>query len=156
MEDKILREHLVALLEGEGAHLGLRSSLSRYPSAIAGSSVPGVTHTPWRLLEHLRIAQWDMLEFSRKPDHVSPSFPDGYWPETDAPPDESAWEQSVEAFLADLEAMRRLVMDPATDLFARIPWGDGQTVLREALVLADHNSYHLGQLILIGKALGAL
>ncbi|NNG15953.1 MAG: DinB family protein, partial [Gemmatimonadales bacterium] len=107
-------------------------------------------------LEHLRIAQWDILEFSRKPDHVSPSFPDGYWPETDAPPDGSAWDRSVESFLADLDAMQALVMDRATDLFAQIPWGDGQTVLREALVLADHNSYHLGQLILIGKVLGAL
>lgn len=156
MNDKTLREHLARLLKGEGAHQDLRTALSQYPSSIAGSTVPGVTHSPWRLLEHMRIAQWDILEFSRKPDHVSPSFPDGYWPRTDAPPDESAWGRTVESFLADLEAMQSLVIDPATDLSARIRWGDGQTVLREALVLADHNSYHLGQLILIGKALGAL
>jgi hypothetical protein len=156
MNDKTLREHLARLLEGKGAHLELQAALSQYPESIAGSRVPGVSHTPWRLLEHMRIAQSDILEFSRKPDHVSPSYPDGYWPETDSPPTASAWAQSVESFLADLEAMRRLVMDPATDLFAPIPWGDGQTVLREALVLADHNSYHLGQLILIGKVLGRL
>jgi hypothetical protein len=156
MNDRNLRDHLAELLKGEGAHQSLGTALSRYPISITGSTVPGVTHTPWRLLEHMRIAQWDILEFSRKPDHVSPSFPDGYWPETDAPPDGSAWERTIESFLVDLEAMQSLVMDPATDLFARIPWGDGQTVLREALVLADHNSYHLGQLILIGKALGAL
>ena len=156
MNVETLREHLVALLEGEGAHLGLRRALSQYPSAIAASRVPGVTHTPWQLLEHLRIAQWDILEFSRNRGHVSPPFPSGYWPETDAPPEASAWDRSVESFLADLEDMQALVMDPATDLFTPIPWGDGQTVLREALVLADHNSYHLGQLILIGKALGRL
>jgi hypothetical protein len=156
MNDHTLREHLVGLLEGEGAHLGLRRALSQYPNAIAGSRVPGVTHTPWQLLEHLRIAQWDILEFSRTRAHVSPPFPSGYWPETSAPPEESAWGRSVESFLADLEEMQALVMDPATDLLAPIPWGDGQTVLREALVLADHNSYHLGQLILIGKTLGKL
>ena len=156
MNDGTLRDHLAELLKGEGAHHNLGTALSQYPSSIAGSTVPGVTHTPWRLLEHMRIAQWDILEFSRNPDYVSPSFPDGYWPETDAPPDESAWGRSVESFLADLEAMQSLVMNPATDLLAPIPWGDGQTVLREALVLADHNSYHLGQLILIGKVLEAL
>jgi hypothetical protein len=156
MNDRTLRDHLAELLKGEGAHNNFGTALSQYPSSIVGSTVPGVTHTPWRLLEHMRIAQWDILEFSRNPDHVSPSFPDGYWPQTDAPPDPSAWERSVESFLADLEAMQRLVMDPTTDLFSRIRWGDGQTVLREVLVLADHNSYHLGQLILIGKALGAL
>ncbi len=154
MSDHLLRAHLVTLLEGEGAHADLRSALSAYPSAIAGAKVAGVPHTPWRLMEHLRIAQWDILEFSRNPNHVSPTFPDGYWPDADAPLDSSAWERSVEGFLADLAAMQRLVMDSATDLFAAIPWGDGQTILREALVLADHNSYHLGQLKLIEKALG--
>ncbi|HSM16571.1 MAG TPA: DinB family protein [Gemmatimonadales bacterium] len=154
MSDQSLRAHLVILLEGEGAHADLRSTLSAYPSAIAGAKVAGVPHTPWRLMEHLRIAQWDILEFSRNPNHVSPAFPDGYWPDADAPSDSSAWERSVEGFLADLAAMQQLVSDSATDLFAPIPWGDGQTILREALVLADHNSYHLGQLILIEKALG--
>ena len=156
MDDRPLRDQLAALLSGEGAHLDLRTALSRYPSSIAGSRIPGSSHTPWRLLEHLRIAQWDILEFSRNRDHVSPPFPDGYWPETDAPPDDSAWARSVESFLADLEAMRRLVADPSTDLLTPLSWGDGQTVLREALVLADHNSYHLGQLILMGKTLGKL
>ena len=153
MNDTTLREHIAGLLAGKGAHLDLQTALTQYPGSIAGSRIPGVSHTPWRLLEHLRIAQWDILEFSRSADHVSPSFPDGYWPETESPPTASAWGRSVRSFLADLEEMHGLVMDPATDLFARIPWGDGQTVLREALVLADHNSYHLGQLILIEKAL---
>ncbi len=156
MNDTTLREHLAGILAGKGAHLDLQAALSEYPGSIAGSRVPGVSHTPWRLLEHMRIAQWDILEFSRSIDHVSPSFPDGYWPEAESPPTASAWAQSVKSFLSDLQEMQALVLDAATDLYTRIPWGDGQTVLREALVLADHNSYHLGQLILLGKALGRL
>jgi hypothetical protein len=116
--------------------------------------VDGVPHTPWRLLEHMRIAQWDILEFSRDPGHVSPAFPEGYWPEGDAPPEAQAWDRSVRAFRADLQAMQDLVRDPATDLFARIPHGDGQTVLREALLVADHNAYHLGQLVMLRRCLG--
>jgi hypothetical protein len=107
------------------------------------------------LLEHLRIAQWDILEFSRDGRHVSPPFPEGYWPSGDAPPDEEAWERSVSAFRADLKAMEALVADPSTDLFAPIPHGQGQTVLREALLVADHNAYHLGQLVLLRRLLGA-
>jgi uncharacterized damage-inducible protein DinB len=97
----------------------------------------------------------DILEFSRDPEHVSPEFPDGYWPDSEAPPTQDAWDKSVAAFRADLKAMQNLVADPATDLFARIPHGDGQTILREALLVADHNAYHLGQLVVIRRALGA-
>ena len=103
----------------------------------------------------MRIAQWDILEFSRNPHHVSPSFPDGYWPNGDAPPDDSAWKRSAAAFRADLQAMCDLVADEATDLFAPIPHGQGQTILREALLVADHNAYHLGQFIIVRRALGA-
>jgi hypothetical protein len=117
--------------------------------------VAGVPHTPWRLLEHLRIAQWDILEFSRNPRHVSPPFPDGYWPTGDAPPESAGWDRSVAAFRADLQAMQDLVADPATDLFAPLAHGDGQTILREALLMADHNAYHLGQLVVLRRALGA-
>jgi len=103
----------------------------------------------------MRIAQWDILEFSRNPKHVSPAFPAGYWPETDAPPDAKAWEQSVANFRADLLAMEKLVADSRTDLYARIPHGEGQTILREALLVADHNAYHLGQLVMLRRLLGA-
>jgi len=105
-------------------------------------------------LEHLRIAQWDILEFSRNAGHVSPPWPDGYWPRGDAPPDERAWDRAVDAFRTDLAAMCVSVADPATDLFAPIPHGDGQTVLREALLVADHNAYHLGQLVVVRRLLG--
>ena len=154
-DDKALRDHLVKLLKGGAAHLDFESAISELPAALRGAKVPGVSHTPWRLLEHLRIAQWDILEFSRNPQHVSPPFPDGYWPPGDAPPRAADWDQSVDAFRADLQAMQDLVSDPATDLFARLPHGDGQTILREALLVADHNAYHLGQLVFLRKALGA-
>ena len=116
----------------------------------------GVSHSPWRLLEHMHIAQWDILEFSRNPQHVSPRFPDGYWPTGDAPADTGTWEHSVKAFRADLQAMCALVAADATDLFAPIPHGEGQTVLREALLLADHNAYHLGQLVILRRRRSAL
>src|SRR5438105_6354196 len=149
-----LREHLLDLLRGGGAHLTFDKAIAGLPAELRGAKPSGVPHTPWRLLEHLRIAQWDILEFSRNPAHVSPPWPDGYWPRGDAPPDDHAWDRAVGAFRADLAAVCALVADPATDLFAPIPHGDGQTVLREALLVADHNAYHLGQLVVIRRLLG--
>jgi hypothetical protein len=150
-----LRQHVLDLLRGGNAHITFEDAIADLPPALRGAKPKGVPHTPWRLLEHMRIAQRDILEFSRSPRHVSPPFPDGYWPAQDAPPDDRAWERSVAAFQADLKQMEELVADPATDLFPRIPHGDGQTILREALLVADHNAYHLGQLIVIRRCLGA-
>ncbi|MFB3922553.1 MAG: DinB family protein [Terriglobia bacterium] len=153
--DKALRQHLLYLLRGGGARLDFEKTVAGLPAALHGSKPPGAPYTPWALLEHMRIAQWDILEFSRNPRHVSPEWPRGYWPATDGPPDDAAWEKSVAAFRADLKAMEKLVANPQTDLFARIPHGDGQTILREALLAADHNAYHLGQLVLVRRLLGA-
>ncbi|HSB75548.1 MAG TPA: DinB family protein, partial [Terriglobales bacterium] len=150
-----LREHLLYLLRGGGAHLHFDKAVADIPPALRGRTVPPVPHSPWRLLEHLRIAQWDILEFSRNPKHVSPEWPDGYWPESDAPPSAGAWEKCVKQFRADLKAMQDLVTDEKTDLYRRIAWGDGQTILREALLVADHNAYHLGELLMIRRLLGA-
>ena len=125
--DQALREHLLYLLRGGGAHLSFDDAIADLPTELRGAKVGGVPHTPWRLLEHLRLAQWDILEFSRNPRHVSPSFPEGYWPQSDAPPDADAWDRSSAGFRADLKAMQALVADPATDLFARFPHGEGQT-----------------------------
>jgi hypothetical protein len=155
MSDASLRDHLLYLLRGGGAHLSFDDAIAGLPVKLRGAKVDGVPHTPWRLLEHLRICQSDILEFSRNAGHVSPDFPDGYWPKTDGPPEPGAWDRSVEAFRADLKAMTDLVVDPKTDLFAPIPHGDGQTILREALLIADHNAYHLGQLVLLRRCLGA-
>jgi hypothetical protein len=153
--DRALREHVLYLLRGGGAHLDFEAAVADLPPKLRGAKLPGLPHTPWRLVEHMRIAQWDILEFSRNPKHVSPVFPAGYWPKGDAPPDDSAWDRSVESFRTNLKAMQELVDDPATDLFAPIPHGDGQTVLREALLVADHNAYHLGQLVTVRRLLGA-
>lgn len=153
MNDNTLREHLLDLLRGGGAHLSFDRAVAGIPPEMRGAKMAGVPHTPWRLLEHMRIAQWDILEFSRNPRHVSPEFPGGYWPQGDAPPDPADWDRSIEAFRGDLAAMQELVADPATDVFAPIPHGEGQTILREALLVADHNAYHLGQLVMLRRGL---
>jgi hypothetical protein len=153
--DKALREHVVYLLRGGGAHVSFDNATADLPPELRGKKPKGVPHSPWRLLEHMRIAQWDILEFSRNSKHKSPEFPEGYWPTGDAPPNAEAWDRSMASFRADLKAMEDLVANPSTDLFARIPHGDGQTILREALLIADHNAYHLGQLIVVRRALGA-
>jgi hypothetical protein len=153
-EDR-LREHLLELLGGGHAHLNFDAAVAGLPPELRGTRPPRLPHTPWRLLEHMRIAQWDILRFCIDPHHVSPEFPEGYWPAGDAPPDPDAWDRSVAAFRADLKAMMDLVADPKTDLFAPLPHGQGQTVLREALLVADHNAYHLGQFVTVRRLLGA-
>lgn len=155
MDEKALREHLVNLLQGGNAHTDFDSAVKGLPVELRGKRPKGSPHSPWELLEHLRIAQRDILEFARNPDHESPAWPEGYWPKSPAPPSGAAWTRSVKQFRDDLAAMCDLVRDPATDLFAPLPHGDGQTVLREALLVADHNSYHLGQLVLVRRLLGA-
>src|SRR5438132_2444694 len=154
-ENQALREHVLYLLQGGGAHLDFKTATANLPSKLRGAKPAGVPHSPWRLVEHMRIAQWDIVEFCRNSKHVSPKFPDGYWPAGDAPPDGKAWARSLTAFQADLQAMCELVKNPASDLFASIPHGEGQTILREALLVADHNAYHLGQLVVVRRALGS-
>jgi hypothetical protein len=153
--DRALREHLCFLLKGGGAHVHFSDAIDGFPAAKRGTFMESLPHTGWQLLEHVRIAQWDILEFSRDTKHVSPGFPEGYWPKTPVPPDEAAWDKSVASFQKDLQEMIKLVKNPKTDLCAKIPHGQGQTILREALLLADHNSYHLGQLVDLRRALGA-
>lgn len=153
--ERPLREHLVDLLKGGGAHVHFMDAIEDFPEAKRGAFMEGLPHTAWQLLEHVRIAQWDILEFSRNPKHVSPGFPEGYWPKTPVPADAAAWDKSVSEFQKDLREMIQLVQSSKTDLYAKIRHGQGQTILREALLLADHNSYHLGQLVDLRRALGA-
>jgi DinB superfamily len=153
-QDRIVREQLVYLLKGGGAHVHFTETLDGFPASKRGILADGLPHTAWQLLEHMRLAQWDILEFSRDKQHVSPEFPEGYWPKTPIPPSDKDWDKSVKEFRKDLQHMIKLVENPQTDLYAKIPHGDGQTILREALVLADHNSYHLGQLVDLRRALG--
>lgn len=153
--DTGLRQHVIDLLKGGNAHANFDAAVKNLGSELRGKKPRGAEHSPWQLLEHLRIAQWDIVEFSRDPRHRSPDWPSGYWPAKPAPPDDKAWDKSVRAFRRDLKALCDLVADESTDLFARITHGDGQTILREALLAADHNAYHIGQLVLVRRLLGA-
>ena len=153
--EQSLRKHLLELLAGGSAHAKFDDVIKGLPPKLRGAKPANFPHTAWMLLEHLRLAQWDILEFSRNPKHVSPPWPSGYWPKTEAPPSAAAWNKSVQQFRRDLKAMQTLVANRKTDLFARIPWGDGQTILREALLVADHNAHHLGQLLDVRRLLGA-
>jgi uncharacterized damage-inducible protein DinB len=150
-----LKEQLVGFLRGGHAHITFEDAIERLPPKLRGVKPEGAEHTAWQLLEHMRIAQWDILEFSRSAKHVSPDWPEGYWPKTEKAPSDAAWKKSVAAVKSDRETMIKLVADPETDLYAKIPHGTGQNVLREALLVADHNSYHLGQLVLLQRLLGA-
>ena len=151
--EQSLRDHLLYLLGGGGGHIPLLEAITGFPRDKRGVLPAGAPHTAWQLLEHLRIAQWDILEFSRDAGHISPKFPDGYWPSTTAPPGERAWDDSVERVRSDLREMMELVADPESDLYTKIPHGSGQTILREALLIADHNAYHLGQIVLLRRML---
>ncbi len=148
---KELREHLLELLKGKSAHIGLETVLNEFPLGEINTRLENAPHTAWELLEHLRIAQHDIVEFSYNAEHFSPEFPDGYWHKTEA--SEKDWKNSCAQILKDLQRMRNLVADEKTDLLAEIKHGDGQTVLREALLVSDHNTYHLGQIAFLMRTL---
>jgi len=146
-----LRAHLLELLEGKSAHIDLKTVLNEFPADEINTRIKNAPHTAWELLEHLRIAQHDIVEFSTDAKHVSPKFPDGYWNKREATTDD--WQNSSAQIMRDLQTMRDLIGDETVDLLAKIPHGDGQTVLREALLVADHNAYHLGQIAFLMRTL---
>jgi hypothetical protein len=154
-DDKALRDLLRSLLDWDGAHVRFDDAVKDFPRELRGIRPDGGPHSPWELLEHLRIALTDILEFSRDAAHVSPEFPSGYWPSTSAPPTETAWDESADAYRVSLREFGELAADGSIDLFATIPHGTGQTVLREILLAADHNAYHVGQLMMVRRILGA-
>src|SRR5215469_2927204 len=153
--DQSLRQNLEYLISGGGAHAKFEDVIKGIPAKLRGTKPKGFPHSAWMLVEHMRIAQRDILEFSRDRNHKSPNWPEGYWPKSAEPPSAAAWNKSIEQFRTDQKAMLDLVADPKTDLFAKIPWGDGQTILREALLVADHNAYHLAQIVDVRRLLGA-
>ena len=153
--DKSLREHVTSLLSGGNAHITFDDFVKDFPADKCGERVEGLPYSAWQVLEHMRIAQSDILEFTRNANHVSPKWPEGYWPPQSEAGSADAWRDSVTKFQNNLKEIQDLIADPATELFAKIPHGSGQTVLREALLVADHNSYHLGVLLAISKLLTA-
>jgi len=152
--DAPARDHLIWLLEGGHAHTKFDDAVKGFPLDRIGTRPKAAPYSAWELLEHMRIAQNDILRFSLSADYVSPAWPEGYWPAAPAPKQQTDWARSIRAFRKDLGVFIALIRDPAQDLYQTFPWGDGQTLMREALLIADHNSYHLGQLVLLRRLLG--
>ena len=153
--DEVLRQHLIELLDGGKAHLQYDDVVAGWPLEQRGARPEGAAHSPWEVLEHLRICQRDILDFSRDEDYEAPEWPAGCWPNVQQPPTEGAWDESIASFRSDLAEMKKLVQDESQDLYQPFAWGEGQTLLREAMLVADHNSYHLGELVALKKRLVA-
>jgi hypothetical protein len=154
-KDEALRRHLLYMLRDSGAHAKFDGVVANFPPRLRGKRVEGLPYTAWMLLAHMRIAQWDILDFSVNPKYKAMDWPEGYWPKSEGPPSAAAWNDSVKEFKKDLKAIAELVENSEIDLYAKIPWGEGQTILREVLLVADHNAYHLGQLVTLRRLLGA-
>lgn len=152
--DTVLRQQLRALLQDGNAHMTFEDAVAHFPTEYMNVEPPHVPYTPWHLLEHLRITQWDILEFVRNPRHVSPPWPDGYWPARDAQADTQTWQRTIAAFQADMQALIEMLEDSNIDLYATIPHGDGQTILREMQLVADHNAYHIGEFAILRQVMG--
>jgi hypothetical protein len=152
---KVVRDQLLQLLGGGNAHMVFNQAVEKFPLEKINARPPGSDYTPWRLLEHMRIAQWDIVEFVRNPNHISPPWPEGYWPPEGQAGDESRWNETIQKFHQDLQAMQAIVENPETDLFGDLSHAAGYTILREVLVLADHNAYHMGEFALMRQVIGA-
>ena len=154
MSNKDLRNHLVDLLKSKDAHVDFETTIANFPIDEINTRIPNIPYTPYQVVEHMRLAQWDILEFSRNPNYIALKFPEGYWPGKEFTANENDWNKSLDVFREDLQHLINLVKDESTDLFTPIPHGSGQTILREILLTADHNAYHLGQLVLMRRSLG--
>ena len=154
-QNQVIHKTLSEYLKGRSAHVGIEKALKDFPPELYGKKPKGMSHTAWQLLEHIRIALHDLLEFCRNPNYKTPNWPDDYWPKSDSPASTKEWDTSVKNLHKDFQEFEDLVNSPDTDLYARIPWGDGQTIFREILLAGDHTSYHVGQLITLRQLLGA-
>jgi uncharacterized damage-inducible protein DinB len=150
-----MRTAIARLLDWEDAHVGFEKAVTGLPSELRGQAPSGLPYSPWQLLEHIRLTQHDILEFCRNPAYEELDWPEDYWPESASPASAAAWDKSVAAVRKDREALKQLALNPGLDLLARVPAGDGQTYLRELLLVADHTAYHLGELVVVRRALGA-
>ena len=152
--DGVVREQLLFLLRGGNAHISFDKSVAEFPLEHINSRPPNVPYSPWHLLEHLRIAQWDILEYIRNPEHVSPSWPERYWPPPEEQANEVKWHKTMDDFRADLQALQELVGDTGTDLYAPVPHARGYTIFRGILTLTDHNAYHIGEFAILWQVMG--
>jgi hypothetical protein len=150
----MLREQLIKLLGWQDAHVNFDSAVEGIPTPLQGVRPEGLPYSLWQLLEHMRLTQRDILDFCRDSVYKAPKWPDAYWPKGTVPPTPEAWEESVAAFRADRKSLERLVGDPTLDLYAKIPHGEGQTYLREVVLVADHSAYHLGEFVAVRRLLG--
>ena len=153
-QDTAIRDQAAKLLDWGDAHVTFEKAVAGIAPRLRGVVPPGLEHSAWQLLEHLRIAQSDILEFCRNPKYKEKKWPDDYWPKSSAPKPAAAWTTSIAAFKRDRRGLQQLTKDRSIDLFAKIPHGTGQTYLREILLIADHTAYHIGQLIVVRRALG--
>jgi hypothetical protein len=152
--DKVVRDQVLQLLKGGNAHLPFDKLIDEFPPEAIDELPPNVPYSPWHLLEHIRIAQWDILEFIRNPDHVSTKWPEGYWPPSGEQAGQARWQETIQAFQSDMEDLQAIVQDPTTDLYDDLPHAEGYTILREMLVVADHNSHHLGEFAILRQVMG--
>ncbi len=154
MNDDALREQLLGLLDGGDAHMTFEEAVVEFPASGMNAHAPSVSYSPWHLLEHLRITQWDILEYIRNPAHESPDWPVGYWPATDAVATPEQFAGTIESFLADRVALREIVGDRSVDLLAPMPHTPGHSIAREIRIVADHNAYHVGEFAILRQVMG--
>jgi DinB superfamily len=155
IEDRALRDQLLELLRGGSAHATVGAAFDDFPAQLRGTRPDGFPHTGWQLLEHIRFTLHDLLEFCTNSDYLEPKWPDEYWTRSEAPPNQDSWDNSLAGLKADMAAFEALVGDPTGNIYAQIPWGQGQTLFREVLLVADHSSYHVGQVVMLRRLLGA-
>lgn len=153
--DEIIRKELLALLRGSNAHMEFDELVDSFPEKFINEKAPNMPYSPWHLLEHMRIAQWDILEFIRNPEHISPDYPEGYRPHQKEMVDEKRWRKTVTDFRKDLQALKDMVADPETDFFGPIPHAQNYTIFREILTVADHNAYHMGEIAMLRQIINA-
>ena len=151
--DQVVREQLLALLNGGNAHISFEQAVANFPTGHFNTMPANVAYTPWHILEHIRIAQWDILEFIRNPDHVSPKWPAGYWPHSAEAADQDLWDRTISLFLTNFQMLRDIVADSAIDLYAPIPHAADYTIFHEILVVADHNAYHIGEFAILRQVM---
>jgi DinB superfamily len=153
-DTEILREQLLALIDGHGAHMPYDAAVADFPDGSINRTAPNVPYTPWHLLEHIRIAQLDILDYIRNREYLAPAWPEEYWPARDSTATPRQFAQTIEGFKADRAALHDLVADPATDLLATIPNTPRHTILREVRLVADHNAYHVGEFAILRQVMG--